>query len=70
MPNILNRLLKKGILLQFSIKIFVTKVLEDYTKMVKMIVKQLAEYQDIIQVYDHEAVEKVEKISDSSNAKK
>ena len=38
-PKILNRLLKKGTLLQFGTKTFVTKVLEDYTEMGKMVAK-------------------------------
>ena len=38
-PKILNRLLKKGILLQFGTKTFVTKMLEDYTEISKMITK-------------------------------
>ena len=38
-PKILNRLLKKGTLLQFGTKMFVTKMLEDYTKMAKMVTK-------------------------------
>ena len=37
------------------------KVLEDYTEMSKMVAKQLTEHQDIIQVYDYKAVEKVAK---------
>ena len=37
------------------------KMLEDYTEMGKMVAKQLTEHQNIIQVYDHEVVEKVEK---------
>ena len=36
-PKILNRLLKKGTILQFDTKMFVTKALEDYTEMGKMI---------------------------------
>ena len=47
-PKILNRLLKKGTLLQFGTKMFVTKMLEDYTEMGKMVTKQLTEHQDII----------------------
>ena len=39
MPKILSRLLKKGTLLQFGTKIFVTKALEDYTEMGKMVIK-------------------------------
>ena len=38
-PKILNRLLKKGTLLQFGTKTFVTKMLEDYTEMGKMVAK-------------------------------
>ena len=38
-PKILNRLLKKGTLLQFGTKMFVTKILEDYTEMGKMVAK-------------------------------
>ena len=37
------------------------KVLEDSSDIGKMIAKWLAEHQDIIQVYKHEVVEKVEK---------
>ena len=37
------------------------KVLEHYTEMGKMVAKQLTEHQDIIQVYDHEAVKKIKK---------
>ena len=48
MPKILNRLLKKGTFLQFSTKTFVTKALEDYTEMGKMVTKRLTEHQDII----------------------
>ena len=40
---------------------FVTKALDDYTDIGKMVCKQLNENQDIIQVYDHEAVKKVKK---------
>ena len=40
---------------------FVMKVLEDYTEMGKMVAKQLTEHQDVIQVYDHKVVNKVEK---------
>ena len=40
---------------------FVMKVLEDYTEMGKMVTKQLTEHQDIIQVYNHKAVKKIEK---------
>ena len=47
-PKILNRLLKKGTLLQFGTKMFVMKMLEDYTEMGKMVAKQLTEHQDII----------------------
>ena len=47
-PKILNRLLKKGTLLQFGTKTFVTKTLEDYSQMGKMVAKQLTEHQDII----------------------
>ena len=36
-------------------------MLEDNTEMGKMVAKQLAEHQDIIQVYDYEVVYKVEK---------
>ena len=39
MPKILNRLLEKGTMLQFSTKTFITKVLEDYTKMGKIVAK-------------------------------
>ena len=63
-PKILNRILQKSTLLQFfffSTKTFVMKTLEDYAKMGKMVTKQLTEHQDIIQVYNHKAVEKVEK---------
>ena len=48
MPKILNRLLKKGTLLQFGTKTFVMKTLEDYTVMGKMVAKQLTKHQDII----------------------
>ena len=41
MPKILNRLLKKGALLQLGTKTFIMKVLEDYTEMGKMVAKQL-----------------------------
>ena len=61
MPKILNRLLKKGTLLQFGTKTFVTKMLEDYMEMGKMVAKQLTEHQDIIQVYNHEVVKNVKK---------
>ena len=61
MPKQLNRLLKKGILVQFGTKMFVTKMLEDYTEMDKMVTKQLTEYKDIIQVHDHTMVKKVKK---------
>ena len=37
------------------------KVLEDYAEMGKMVIKWLTEHQDIIYVYDHKVVEKVEK---------
>ena len=37
------------------------KALEDYVEMGKMVVMQLTKHQDIIQVYDHKAVEKIEK---------
>ena len=37
------------------------KVLEDYIEMGKMVAWQLTEHQDIIQVYNHKVVEKVEK---------
>ena len=47
-PKILNRLLKKGTLLQFGTKTFVTKMLEDYLQMGKMVAKRLTEHQDII----------------------
>ena len=47
-PKILNRLLKKGTLLQFGTKTFVTKMLEDYSQMGKMVAKRLTEHQDII----------------------
>ena len=36
------------ILLQFGTKMFITKMLEDYMKMGKMVAKQLTEHQDII----------------------
>ena len=48
MPKILNRLLKKGTLLQFGTKTFVMKMLEDYMEMGKMIAKRLTDNQDII----------------------
>ena len=38
-PKIINRLLWKGTLLQFGTKTFVTKVLEDYAEMGKMVTK-------------------------------
>ena len=38
-PKILNRLLKKGTLLQFGIRTFVTKMLEDYMEMGKVVAK-------------------------------
>ena len=47
-PKILNRLLKKGTLIQFGTKTFIMKVLEDYIEMDKMVAKQLTEHQDII----------------------
>ena len=37
------------------------KVLEDYAEIGKMVTKQLTEHQDIIQVYNHEAIKKVKK---------
>ena len=37
------------------------KVLKDYMEMGKIVAKQFTEHQDIIQVYDYKAVEKVEK---------
>ena len=40
---------------------FVIKALEDYAEMSKMVAKRLTEQQDIIQIYDHKAVEKVKK---------
>ena len=61
MHKILNRLLQKATLLQFGTKTFVTKALEDCAEIGKIVTKQLTEHQDIIQVYDHEAVEKVKK---------
>ena len=60
-PKILNRLLKKGTLLQFGTKMFVTKTLEDYFQMGKMLAKQLTEHQDTMQVYNHKMVKKVKK---------
>ena len=39
MPKILNRLLKKGTLLQFGTKTFVMKMLEHYSQMGKMLAK-------------------------------
>ena len=48
LPKLLNRLLKKNTLLQFSTKIFIMKALEDYTEIGKMVAKQLTEYQDFI----------------------
>ena len=60
-PKMLNRLLKTGTLLQFGTKSFVTKALEGYTEMGRMVAKQLTEHPDIIQVYDYKAVKKVEK---------
>ena len=47
-PKILNRLLKEGTLLQFGTKMFVTKMLEDYSQMGKMVAKRPTEHQDII----------------------
>ena len=47
-PKIPNRLLGKGTLLQFDTKIFIMKVLEDYTEMGKIVAMQLTEHQDII----------------------
>ena len=47
-PKILNRLLKKSICLQFGTKMFVTKGLEDYKEIGKMVAKQFTEHQDII----------------------
>ena len=38
-PKILYRLLKKGTLLQFGTKTFVTNTLEDYMEMGKMVAK-------------------------------
>ena len=38
-PKILNRLLKKGTLLQFGTKIFVMKMLDNYTEIGKMLAK-------------------------------
>ena len=38
-PKILNRLLQKGTLAQFGTKTFVTKALEDYAEMGKIIAK-------------------------------
>ena len=63
-PKILNRLLKKSALLQFGIKMFVMKALEDYLEMGKMVTKRLTEHQDIIQVYDYKMVKKAGKTSD------
>ena len=40
---------------------FVTKAVEDYVEIGKMVAEQLTEQQDIIQVYDHKVVKKVEK---------
>ena len=37
MPKILNRVQEKSTLLQFSTKMFIFKVLEDYTEMGKMV---------------------------------
>ena len=39
MAKVLNRLLKKGTLLQFGTKMFVMKMLEDYMEMGKMVAK-------------------------------
>ena len=39
---------RKCTLLQFNTKMFITKALEDYTEMGKMVSKQLTEHQDII----------------------
>ena len=47
-PKILNRLIKKGTLLHFGMKMFVMKTLEDYMEMGKMVTKRLIEHQDII----------------------
>ena len=47
-PKILNRLLKKGTLLQFGTKTFVTKMLKDYMEMGKVVTKRLIEHQDMI----------------------
>ena len=60
-PKMLNILLKKGTFLQFGTKTFNTKALEDYAEIGKMVTKQLTKHQDIIQVYDHKAVESAEK---------
>ena len=38
-PKILSRLLEKGTLLQFSTKTFVTKVLDEYMEMGKIVAK-------------------------------
>ena len=40
---------------------FVALALKDYTKIGKMVAKGLTEHQDIIQVFNHEAVKKIEK---------
>ena len=48
LPKILNKLLKKGTLLQFGTKTFVIKMLEDYIEMGKIVAKWLTEHQDII----------------------
>ena len=60
MPKILNRLLNKDTL-QFGTRTFVKKALEDYIEIGKIVAKQLIGHQDTIQIYDYEAVEKVEK---------
>ena len=46
------------------------KILEDYAEIGKMVAKWLTEHQDIIQVYNHEAVKKAKKRSDSSDTKR
>ena len=38
-PKVLNRLLEKGTLLQFGTKMFITKMLEDYMEIGKMVAK-------------------------------
>ena len=48
MLKILNRLLEKGTHVQFGTRMFITKALEDYMEMGKMVAKQLSEHQDII----------------------